>query len=155
MVHDFGGGGALVARGDGRVQDYASDEFLQPRIANGAGVFKKIGEVDFLGFGEAKVLERKLGLVAINFDARLDLDEIVAADVFHREFKLIPHASFDGAAAVAKFKTQVLLAFAGAANLFFVNEKKSSDVLLGIEIGNERRLHVPDCAPGRLPNNRN
>jgi len=36
-----------------------------------------------------------------------------------------------------------------------VNKEKSSDALFGVEIGDERRLHWPDCVPERLPNNRN
>src|SRR5260370_9448385 len=79
---------------------------------------------------------------------------MVAADAFRRDVKLIPHARFDGAAAVAKLKPQISLALAGIANLFFVNEEKSSDGLLGVEIGGKGRLHVADAVPERFPNSR-
>src|SRR2546426_4495756 len=119
------------------------------------GVSKKICQVNLLRLCESKLLKSKLRFVAIDFDARVDLDEIVAADVLCRDIKLIPHAGFDGAAAVAELEAQIGLALAGVANFFFVNEEKSSDALFGVEIGDERRLHVPDTEPERLPKRRN
>jgi len=56
-------------------------------------------------------------------------------------------------AAVAELEAQVGLALASASNLFFVNEEKRSNGLFGVEIGDKRRLHVPDA--GFFPNNRN
>src|SRR5258707_10816042 len=90
---------------------------------------EKIGQVNFLGLREPDLLKRKLRPVAVNLDARLDLDEIVAADVFHRGIKLIPHTCFDRASAVAELKAQISLAFASVSNLFFVNAKKRSEAL--------------------------
>jgi len=80
--------------------------------------------------------------VAIDFDASLDLHEIIARDAFDGSFELIPHACFDGAAAVAELKAQIGFAFASVADLLFTNKKKCGDGLLGIEISNERSLHV-------------
>src|SRR5258708_9287421 len=102
-----------------------------------------------------KLEKCKRRLSGVGVDARVDLDEIVAADVLRGDIKLIPHACFDGAAAIAEFEAQIGLAFAGVANFFFMNEEKSSDALLGVEIADERRLHVPACVPERLPTKRN
>src|SRR5438477_1689037 len=171
MVHHFGGGGALVLRGDCWIRNDAGDEFVQPGISDGGGEFlelrekffdiflgvrQKIGEVDFFGLRKAKLQERKLRPVAIDFNARVDLDEIVAADVLGRNVELIPHARFDGAAAVAKLETQIGFAFTRVANFFFVNEEKRSDGLFGVQISDERRLHLKvDAEPERLPKSRN
>ena len=171
MVHDFGGGGALVLRGDCWIRNDAGDEFVQPGISDGSGEFlelreklfdiflgvrQKIGEVDLFGFREAKLQQRKLGPVAVDFNARVYLDEIVAADVLGNDVELIPHARFDGAAAIAKLEAEIGFAFAGVATFFFVNEEKRSDGLFGVEIGDERRLHLKvDAEPERLPKSRN
>src|SRR6267154_175653 len=169
-MHHFRGGSALVLRGDARVRNNSIYQLFEPRIAYRTCVFQqlgeelvdvflgvreKIGQVDLLGLCEPKLQERKLRLVAIDFDTRVDLDEIVAADVLRGDIELIPHAGFDSTAAVAKLETQIGLALARVANFFFVNKEKSSDALFGVEIDDERRLHWPDCVPERLPNNRN
>ncbi len=81
-----------------------SGEFLKLRVEFFDiffGVREKVGEVNFLRFREAKLQQRKLRPVAVDFNARVDLDEIVAADVLGNDVELIPHAGFDGAAAVA------------------------------------------------------
>src|SRR6266436_10337038 len=168
VVHDFGGRGTLVLRGDRGIRDNPGNEFVQPRIGDGGGEFlelreklfdillgvrKKVGKVNLFGFRKAKLQERKLRPVAVDFDASVDLDEVVAGDAFGRGFELIPHARFDGAATVAELKAQVLFAFTSVANLFFVNEEKRSDGLFRVEIGDEGRLHVPDA--GFFPNKRN
>src|SRR5882757_5468817 len=114
-----------------------------------------VGEIDFFGFGEADLHESELRLVAVDLDPRLDLDEIVAIDVFRHDFKLLPHARFDCAAAVAEFEAEIGAAFTGVADFFFVNEEKSGDGLLGEQLGDEARLHAPEAVPARLPNSRN
>ncbi len=168
VVHDLRGGSALVTRGEAGIGNNSGHQLFEPGISDGSRVFQKlgvelvdvfpgvrekIGQVDLLRLCEADLLKRKLRPVAVNLDARLDFDEIVAADVFHRGVKLIPHACFDGAAAVAEFKAEISLAFTSVANLFFVNEKKRSDALLRIEIGDKGCLHDPDT--GLFPNRRN
>src|SRR2546421_2128123 len=110
VVHDFGGGSALVFRGDRWIRDDPGDEFLQPGIDDAGGEFlelrkeffdiffgvrEKIGEVDFFRLRKTKLLKRKLRPVAVDFNARVYLDEIVAADVLGRNVELIPHAGFD------------------------------------------------------------
>jgi len=52
-----------------------------------------------------------------------DFYKIVAIDVSYYDVELVPHARFDGAAAVAQLEAQIGLAL-GYANLFFVNEEK-------------------------------
>src|SRR5436309_6351490 len=107
-------------------------------------------------FGKTKLQERKLRPVAVDFDAGVHLDEIVATDVLGHDVELIPHTRFDGAAAIAKLEAQIGLAFASVANLFFMNKEKRSDGLFGVEIGDERRFHLKDDAePERLPKSKN
>ncbi len=147
VVHHFRRGSAFVFRGDGGVRNDGGRELFQPGIRDRARIFQKLGveladvffgvgkkvsQVDLLGFREPKLLQRELRLVAVNLDTRVYLDEIVAADVLRRDVELIPHTSFDGAAAIAELEAQVGLALAGVANLFFVNEEKSSDALFGV-----------------------
>src|SRR6266705_5057561 len=168
VVHHLRGGSALVLRCDFRIRDNSGDEFLQPWICNRVRVFEqlrvqlsnvffcvqeKIGQVDFLRLREAKLLKRKLRPVLINLDARLDFYKIVALDVFYCYVELVPHARFDGAAAVAQLEAQIGLALAGIAYLFFVNEEKGGNALFGVEIGDEGRLHCPEL--DRFPNKRN
>src|SRR6266851_1200085 len=111
-----------------------------------------IGEVDFFGLGEPQLDERELRPVAVNLDARLHLHEIVALDVFGGGFELVPHARFDGAAAVAEFEAKIRAALARVAQFFFVHEEKTSDVLFGEQIRDVRRLHWPEA--GFFPNKR-
>src|SRR6266700_3629254 len=168
MMHHFRRRSALVLRGDFRIRDNSRDQFLQPRICNRIRVFEqlrvqlsnvffclheKIGEIDFLRLREAKLLKGKLRPVLVNLDARLDFYKIVAIDVSYCDVELVPHAGFDGAAAVAKLEAQIGLALAGIANLFFVNEEKGGNALFGVEIGDEGRLHCPEL--DRFPNRRN
>src|SRR5260370_5389955 len=168
VVHDFGGRGTLVLRGDRGIRDNPGNEFVQPRIGDGGGEFlelreklfdillgvrKKVGKVNLFGFRKAKLQERKLRPVAVDFYPSVDLDEVVAGDAFGSGFELIPHARFDGAAAVAELQAQILFALASVPNLFFVNEEKRSHGLFRVEIGDEGRLHVPDA--GFLPHKRN
>src|SRR6266704_1931795 len=137
VMHYFCRGSAFVFRGDSGIRNDRGDEIVQP------------------GLGEPKLLKRKLRPVAVDFDARVHLDEVVAIDVFHHDVELVPHAGFDGAAAVAKLEPQIGLALASVANLFFVNEEKSSNGLFRVEIGDEGRLHEEDAEPERLPKSRN
>ena len=170
VVHDFGRRGAFVLCGDRWIRDNSGDQLVQPGIGDGGGEFlelreelfdiflrvrKEIGEVDLFRFREPKLLKRKLRLIAVNLDARIHLDEIVAVDVFHRDVELVPHACFDGAAAVTQLEAQVGLALAGVANFFFVNEEKCSNGLFRVEIGDEGRLHEADVEPERLPKSTN
>ncbi len=64
-------------------------------------------------------LKRELGLVAVNFDASLNLDDVVAADVFCGGLKLIPHDGFDGAAAVAELETEIRICLRGYCEFLF------------------------------------
>src|SRR6266571_2905322 len=168
VMHHLRGGSTLVLRSDFRIRDNSGDQFLQPGIGDGSCVFeqlrielsdvflavgKKIGEIDFLRLREAKLLKRKLRPVLVDLDARLDFYKIVAIDVFYCDVELVPHARFDGAAAVAQLEAQIGLALAGIANLFFVNEEKGGNALFGVEIGDEGRLHCPEL--DRFPNKRN
>ena len=68
------------------------------------GVGQKIDEVDFVGPGAANLLEGELGPVAIDFDAGLHFHEVIAVDVPGDDVEEIPHAGFDGAAAVAELE---------------------------------------------------
>src|SRR6266704_325600 len=170
VMHYFCRGSAFVFRGDSGIRNDRGDEIVQPGVGDGSGEFlelreelidiffgvrEKVGEVDLFGLGEPKLLKRKLRPVAVDFDARVHLDEVVAIDVFHHDVELVPHAGFDGAAAVAKLEPQIGLALASVANLFFVNEEKSSNGLFRVEIGDEGRLHEEDAEPERLPKSRN
>src|ERR1700676_1148710 len=156
MVHDFGGWGALEAFGGRGVGEYAESEFLQPGIADGIseveelgpefadvflGVREVVGEIDFVGFGDADLRKRKLRTVAVDFDASLDFYEVVAADVFGWGFEEIPHARFDGAAAIAEREAEVGAAFAGVADFFFVDKEETGDGLFAGEIGDEVGFH--------------
>jgi len=70
VVHDFGGRRALVFRGDGGVRKDGGNKLFQPGIGNGGREFlklrvklgdislgggEKIGEIDFLGLGQANL----------------------------------------------------------------------------------------------------
>ena len=63
--------------------------------------------------------EGELRLVAIDFDAGLDFDEVVAIDVFGDGFEKFPHAGFDGAAAVAEFEAEIGLALRACCEFLF------------------------------------
>src|ERR1700720_1364011 len=114
-----------------------------------------VGEVDLFRPGAAHLNEGELRPVSIDFDARLDLDEIVAVDVFRGDFKLLPHARFDGAAAVAEFQTQIGAAFAGIADFFFMNEEETRDGLFGKQFGDKACLHAPEAVQALFPNSKN
>src|SRR5438046_488195 len=90
---------------------------------------------------QAHLDHRKLRPVLIDFDARLDFHEIFSLNALCRRFELVPHTRFDGPAAVAKLQAQIRLSFARTANFFFANEEKCCDVLLGIQVRDERSLH--------------
>src|SRR5260370_26429715 len=83
----------------------------------------------------------------IDVAARVHLREIVALDVFRGGFELVPHARFDGAAAVAEFEAKIRAALARVAQFFFVHVEKTSDVLFGEQIRDVRRLHWPEGWP--------
>src|ERR1700674_5043394 len=168
VMHDLRGGCAFVACGDRGLGDDCDDEFFEPGILNRGGEFEKldvefldiggrvrekIGELDFFGLGEAELLKGELRLVAVDFDARLNFDEVVAVDVARGGLKLVPHARFNRAATVAELQAEIGLPFPGVADFLFVNEEKSGDGLFGAEIADKRRLH--ELAPDRLPKSRN
>ncbi len=167
MVHDFGGRGALVAAGGFGIGDDAENQLFEPRVGNGFGIAAQlhehffdvggrvreiVGEIDFFWLGEAQLLHRELRAIAIDLDSGLHFDEIVAIYVFCGGFKLVPHAGFDGAAAVAELQAEIRAAFARVAQFLFMHEEKSGDALLSQKIGDERRLHWPEA--GFFPNKR-
>src|SRR6266404_4382459 len=148
-MHYFGSGSALVAASDLGVGDHAEGQLLEPGIGDGfcvaaqlrehffdvgGGVRQIVGEVDLFGLGEAQLDERELRLVAVDLDARLHFYEVVAMNVLGGGFELVPHASFDGAAAVTELKAKIRAALARVAQFFFVNKEKTSDVLVCEEI---------------------
>src|SRR5258708_9292708 len=121
VVHHVRRGSEFVRRGDARIRNDSGHQFLQPRIPDRSRVFqklsveladvffgvgKKVSQVDLLRLCNPELLKRKLRLVAVNLDASAYLDEIVAADALSRRVELIPHARFDGAAALATLKPQ-------------------------------------------------
>jgi len=107
------------------------------------GLGKKIRDINFFGPGDAHLHHRKLRPVAVDFNAGLNFDEIVAVDVLSGSLKLVPHARFDGATTVAQLHPQIGLALTRVANFFFTNEEECRDVLFGIEFRDKRSLHLP------------
>src|SRR5262249_5408166 len=95
---------------------------------------KKVGEINLFGPSEANLQDGKLRTVAIELDAGLNLDEIIAANITRRVLEEIPHARFDDAAAVAERKAQIALALARIAHFLFMDQKECSDVLVAGEI---------------------
>src|ERR1700690_485523 len=71
----------------------------------------------------------------------MNLDEIVAGNVFGEEIELVPHTGFHGAAAVAEFHAEIGFAGVGIANFLFVNQEKGSNRLVGGQIFDEGALH--------------
>ena len=156
VMHDFGGGGALEADNKLRIAENGSGELLQPGIFQFGDEAKKlleqivdvvgrvrqiVAEFDLFGLGEAELLENQLEPIAVDFDAPLDLHEIVAADLFGAGFKLVPHAGFHGTAAVAELHAQIGFASGTVANFFFMNEEKAGDGLIGNKIFDKSILH--------------
>ena len=117
-----------------------------------------VGDVDFFGLGDADLDHRELRAIAVDLDAGLHFDEVVAIDVFGDDFELIPHAGFDGAAAVAEFHAEIGAAFARVADFFFVNQEKTGDGLFGEQLRDEACLHLVsrlEAVGARLPKSRN
>src|SRR5579871_1154551 len=152
VMHDLGGGCALITLCRARISDDLKDQLLEPRIFQRVGIAEKItphffdvvwrvwqivGDVDLIGARDAALDHGELWPVAVQLDARLNFDEIITIDVLSDDFKLVPHAGFDGAAAIAEFKTQVSATFARVAHFFFVYEEKSGDGLFGEQLRDE------------------
>ena len=132
---------------------------LRPHLLDIAlGVRQIIGKIDFFRLGDAHLHDGQLRPILVDLDARLHLHEIVAIDVARDHLKLIPHARFDGAAAVAQLHAQIRAPLARVAHFFFVNEEEAGDGLFGKQVGDVRRLHAvnsyaqapPDAVPGAL-----
>jgi hypothetical protein len=156
MVHNFGGRGALEANDELGVAENGGGELLEPGIFEFGDEAKKlfeqiidivgrvrkiIAEFNFFGFGEPELLENQLESITVEFDAALDLHEIVAMNVLGADFELIPHAGFHGTAAIAKLHTKIGFAGGAAADFLFMHEEKTGDGLIGDKIFDESILH--------------
>ncbi len=123
-MHHLRRRGTLKSRRNVWIAQYLDHQFFQVRIGHGLGrvqqapvhlihiewsVRKKIRQVDLCRLRHTELLQRQLGFVAVNFDARLHLHKIVAIHFLGVRLKLFPHARFDGAAAITEFHPQVRL----------------------------------------------
>ena len=138
MVHHFRRRRALVALCNRRLRQNLRRELPQPRIFQRfrsllqlsvklldvcLGVRQIIGQVHFLRSGAPQRLERKLRLVAVHFDARPNLHEIVPVDLACGRLEPVPHAGFNRAGPVTEFHAQVGFSFARVADLFGIDEE--------------------------------
>src|SRR5215472_7207055 len=167
MVHGFRGGCALESLDNLGVGENARTKLLQPGILylfdevenlfveffNVVGrAWEEIAKVNLFRLGDTELLQGELGAVAVELDAGLHLDEIVAVHFLGGGFKLVPHARFDGTGAVAKLHAEIGLAIGGAANFLFMNEKKAGNGRIRLEVLNEEFFHTQ--VPLFFPNKR-
>src|SRR5579864_2027168 len=167
VVHHFGCGGALQSRDNCRVLNHTFEKLPEPRIFHRRDdceklrvqlvyVFLRVREevrgIDFAFLGAANFLDGELNLVAVIFDARLHLHEIVALKRAGHAVKPFPHARLDASGGVAKFQPQVGFPLAGGANFFFTDTKVGGNGLAVLETRDKALFHVPDFFLGRMPN---
>src|SRR5882762_1330572 len=159
VVHDLGRGGAFEARNNFRVLHDAFQKAPQPRIFHGGDkceefciklvhIFRSVREeirgVHLVFFGAADLVDGNLEFAAVALHTGLDLHEIIPLEGGRIALETIPHARFNRAGTVAQFQAQIRFSIARRTNLFFANEKIGSNVLVGLQIGDEGLFHVPD-----------
>jgi hypothetical protein len=115
-------------------------------------VGEEIRGIDFAFLDAANFLDGQLKLVAVIFDARLNLHEIVALKRRRHAVKTVPHARLDAPGGVAKLQAQIGFAFASRANFFFTDKKMGGNGLAVLETRDKALFHVPDFFFGRIPN---
>src|SRR5262249_50620321 len=105
--------------------------------------------------GLSNLQQRQLRALAVELNARFDLDDVLARDFLRHDLEFRPHAGFDGAGAVAQLKPQIRLPFLGIAQLFGANQEEACDGLFARQVRDKRFFHWPEASPERLPNRRN
>src|SRR5437879_8304004 len=156
MVHHFRRRGALQARRYCGVLNNSADKAAQPGILDRCnmltqpaiklldvlrGMRKIIRQIHFRGLGAAEFLHGQLQPVLVIFNARLNLNNVVAIEESRQALRIIPETRLDRSASIAELQAQKRLTFARRAQLFFTNEEKGRNAGVRCQIRNVGGFH--------------
>src|SRR5438445_2299812 len=105
------------------------------------GMGKIIRQIHFRGLRAAEFVHRQLQPVLVIFNARLNLNNVIAIEESRQALRVIPETRLNRSASIAELQAQKRLTFAGRTQLFFTNEKKGRDGSVRRQIRNVGGFH--------------